>query len=85
MLLYGEPGFFGSWINGIVITVLFLIGLLLLKFFFYSRTGRKTDDVYQKTMKKYEKLPYNTRKFVGIFSMIVYCLAIIVLFIWVES
>jgi lysylphosphatidylglycerol synthetase-like protein (DUF2156 family) len=85
MLLYGEPGFIENWINGIVITVLFLIGLWLLKFFFYSKTGKKADHVYQKSMNKFENLPYNTRKFVGVFSMIVYCLVIIIVFIWVES
>jgi hypothetical protein len=85
IVLFGEPNFIGNWINGIVIAFLFVLGLMLLKFFLNTRTGEKADHVYQKAMYKYEKLPYTKRKFVGVFSMIVYCLAIIALFIWVES
>jgi steroid 5-alpha reductase family enzyme len=85
MYLYGEPGFFENWVYGIVIAFLFILGLFVLKFFFESVIGKKADRAYGKVMNKYEKLPYNTRKLVGVFSMIMYCLVVIALFIWVES
>jgi hypothetical protein len=89
--LFGEsePSFFETWANGIILGFLLLIGLWLLSGFFYSKTGKKADNLLQKAIyplsRWYRNLSHNLRMVVGWLSLAVYCLGIVAVFIWIES
>jgi hypothetical protein len=84
-----EIGFFDSLVGLIFLAVILLFGAWIYSAIAETKTGKTMNNVFlnlkSPVMRWYDNLPYKIRNVVGLFSVITYCLVVVVFLIWLES